>query len=92
MYKYTFIYLVAMHWFTTFIKLSFSRAAATLSLSASCLFTECSALCVPGLISTLTLNVDGKHLSSFTLMDKPIKVAMLQCGIVGVKSTLTNLF
>lgn len=76
-----------MHWFITLIRCKFSKAAATLSLSASCLLTACSEACVPGLTSTLTLNLDGKHRNSFTRMDKPINVAMLQCGIVGVYRT-----
>lgn len=70
---------MAMHWFITFIKLLFSRAAATLSLSASCLFTAISEVCVPGVISTVTLNRGGNDRNSFTLIDKPINVAMLSC-------------
>lgn len=75
----------------TVIKLLFSKAAATRSLSASCLFTADSDECVPGVISTVTLNRGGSDRSSLTRIDKPINVAMLQCGIVGVKLTKTSL-
>lgn len=81
----------AMHWFITVIKLLFSSAAATRSLSANCLFTAISDECVPGVISTVTLNRGGSDRSNFTRIDKPINVAMLQCGIVGVKLTKTSL-
>ena len=37
----------------------------------------------------ITLNLGGRDLNSFTLIDRPIRVAMLQCGIVGVKTTIT---
>ena len=37
----------------------------------------------------ITLNLGGRDLNSFTLIDRPIRVAMLQCGIVGVKTTFT---
>lgn len=84
------MHYVAIHWFITLIKCVFSRAAATLSLSANCLFTEFSDACVPGFTSTLTLNLDGKHLNSFTRIDNPINVAILQCGIVGVYNTLIS--
>lgn len=83
---------MAMHWLITFIRLLFSKAAATRSLSANCLFTATSDVCVPGVISTVTLKRGGNDLNSFTLIDSPIRVAMLQCGIVGVKLTNTSLF
>lgn len=79
------------HWFTTSNKWEFSKAAATRSLSASCLLTACSEACVPGVIWTSILNLSGSDLISFTFMDRPISVAMLQCGIVGVNSTATVL-
>lgn len=81
-----------MHWLMTVIRLLFSRAAATLSLSANCLLTATSDECVPGVISTVTLKRGGRDLSSLTRIDSPISVAMLQCGIVGVKFTNTSLF
>lgn len=37
----------------------------------------------------LTLKRWGRDRRSLTLMDKPIRVAMLQCGMVGVKATAT---
>lgn len=76
---------VAIHWFITSIRCLFSRAAATRSLSASCLLTANSEECVPGVISTTTLNRGGRARSSLTRIDNPISVAMLQWGIVGVK-------
>lgn len=76
----------------TFRRNLFSNAAATLSLSASCLLTAPSAMCVPGVMVTLTLNLDGIVLRSCVLMERPISVAMLQWGIVGVNLTLTSLF
>ena len=66
---------------------AFSKAAATRSLSANCLLTASSLAWVPGAIVTSTLNLGGKDLKSLTRIDKPIIVAMLQCGIVGVKAT-----
>lgn len=81
-----------MHWFITSIRFLFSKAAATRSLSASCLLTALSDACVPGVISTVTLNRGGSDLSNFTRIDSPIRVAILQCGIVGVKLTNTSLF
>lgn len=74
-----------MHWFITSARFGFSRAAATLSLSASCLLTAASDACVPGVISTVTLNRGGKDRMSLTRIESPIKVAIEQCGIVGVK-------
>lgn len=37
----------------------------------------------------LTLKRGGRDRRSFTLMDSPISVAILQCGIVGVNSMPT---
>jgi uncharacterized membrane protein YjjB (DUF3815 family) len=42
-------------------------------------------------ILTSTLNLEGKLRSNLTLIDKPMRVAMLQCGIVGVNSIITLL-
>lgn len=138
--------LVDRHWLTTSRSDEFSRAAATLSLSASCLFTEhvetqnntniqkpsvwgkdvpfllslpaSSEAWVPGVMWTSiwaetkhknhnvfhmnscvkeqsthspTLNLSGRERSSFTLIDRPMSVAMLQWGMVGVNATLTML-
>ena len=45
---------------------AFSKAAATRSLSASCLLTAVSLACVPGAIVTSTLNLGGNDLNNFT--------------------------
>lgn len=74
---------------STAIKLSFSQAAATLSLSFNCLFTWSAVLCVPSLILTSSLNRGGSACSKRTLIPKPITVARLQWVIVGVISTNT---
>lgn len=73
-----------MHWLMTSARCLFSSAAATRSLSASCLLTASSEACVPGVISTVTLKRGGSDRSSFTRMESPINVAIEQCGIVGV--------
>lgn len=39
----------------------------------------------------LTLKRWGRDRRSLTLMDSPMRVAMLQCGMVGVKATATVL-
>lgn len=62
----------------------FSRAAATLSLSLSCLFTANSDACVPGVIIISILNLSGRERNNFTRMHSPINVAIEQWGIVGV--------
>ena len=46
--------------------------------------------CVPGVMARLTLNLRGKERISLTEMDKPISVAIEQCGIVGVKVTFIS--
>lgn len=56
------------------------------------LLSECHpSLLLSRVILPLTLNLSGSDLISFTFMDRPISVAMLQCGIVGVNSTATVL-
>mmetsp|Transcript_9211 Transcript_9211/g.27667 ORF Transcript_9211/g.27667 Transcript_9211/m.27667 type:complete len:215 (+) Transcript_9211:392-1036(+) len=70
-------------------RLGFSRAAATRSLSFSCLFTAASLACPPGLTAMSTLKRGGRARSSFTRMHSPIRVAMLQCCTVGVNWTCT---
>lgn len=89
--KHSELNYTAMHWLITSIRCEFSKAAATLSLSANCLLTACSDEWVPGVISTVTLNRGGNDLNNFTRMDNPISVAIEQCGIVGVKLTLISL-
>ena len=71
------------------ISVPFSRAAATRSLSANCLFTSSAVLCVPSLIRTSTRNRGGSDCSSLTRTPSPITVARLQCVIVGVIRTVT---
>lgn len=71
------------------IKVPFSRAAATLSLSANCLLTSSAVLWVPSLIRTSTRNRGGSDCSNRTRTPKPITVAKLQWVIVGVISTET---
>ena len=72
------------HWLTTSIRLLFSSAADTLSLSAICLLTAASDACDPGDIFTSTLNLGGNDRNRQTLMDSPINVAIEQWGMVGV--------
>jgi hypothetical protein len=71
------------------INVPFSSAAATLSLSPSCLLTSSAVLCVPSLIRTSTRNLGGSDCSSRTRTPRPITVARLQCVIVGVMRTVT---
>lgn len=60
------------------INVPFSRAAATLSLSPSCLLTCSAVLCVPSLILTSTLNLGGKACSRRTRTPRPMTVASEQ--------------
>ena len=71
------------------INAGFSNAAATRSLSLSCLFTASSEACDPGFKTISILNLCGRDLSNLTLMQSPIKVAIEQCSTVGVNSTAT---
>lgn len=71
------------------INVAFSPAAATLSLSASCLLTSSAVVCVPSFIRTSILNRGGKLCSNRTRTPSPMTVARLQCVIVGVTSTVT---
>ena len=71
------------------ISVPFSKAAVTRSLSASCLFTSSSVLCVPFLIRTSTRKRGGSDCSRRTRTPSPITVARLQCVIVGVIRTVT---
>lgn len=68
---------------------SFSSAAATRSLSASCLLTAASVLCVPSLMRTSTRNRGGRACSRRTRTPSPMTVARLQWVMVGVTSTST---
>lgn len=70
-------------------KLGFSNAAATLSLSFSCLFTAASEACDPGDNAISILNLGGSTRRSLTRIHRPISVAMLQCSTVGVNWTRT---
>ena len=115
------------------IRLGFSSAAATRSLSFSCLLTASSVECVPGVTNMSnynqgmtnscqyckevipvshiwhvytydvcmyiygvcmakkrTLKRGGRTRSSFTLMHRPMSVAMVQCCTVGVNWTLVT--
>lgn len=45
----------------------------------------------PGAKFKLTLKRWGRDRRSLTLMERPIRVAILQCGMVGVKATATVL-
>lgn len=71
------------------ISVPFSNAAATRSLSASCLLTSSAVLCVPSLMRASTRNRGGSDCSSRTRTPRPMTVAKLQCVIVGVMSTVT---
>lgn len=73
----------------TCIKAPFSNAAATRSLSPSCLFTSSPVLCVPSLMRTSTRKRGGRDCSNRTRTPSPITVAKLQCVMVGVISTVT---
>ena len=67
----------------------FSNAAATLSLSPSCLLTCSAVLCVPSLIRTSTLKRGGRACSSRTRTPRPITVAREQWVMVGVIRTVS---
>ena len=58
--------------FTTLKRCAFSRAAVTLSLSASCSLTSSSWLCVPGVILTLILKRSESERMSLVVIDRPI--------------------
>lgn len=73
------------------IKVLFSSAAATLSLSPSCLFTCSSVLCVPFFTRTSMRKRGGRACSRRTLTPRPMTVAREQCVTVGVISTTTVL-
>lgn len=65
--------------------------AGVLSFSLHTLAPAASAECEPGDTATSTLNRGGMERSSLTRMQRPMSVAMLQCGMVGVKRTVTQL-
>ena len=71
------------------ISVPFSNAAATRSLSASCLLTSSAVVCVPSLIRTSVRKRGGRDCSRRTRTPSPITVAKLQCVIVGVMRTVT---
>lgn len=76
--------LFTRHWLTTSIRLLFSKAAETLSLSANCLLTASSDAWDPGEIITSTFKLGGKDLIRHTLIESPMSVAIEQWGMVGV--------
>jgi hypothetical protein len=82
---------VASIFLRTPINVPFSSAAATLSLSPSCLLTASSVLWVPFLMRTSIRKRGGKACSSRTRTPKPMTVASEQCVMVGVISTTTVL-
>ena len=71
------------------IRVPFSNAAATLSLSPSCRLTCSAVLCVPSLILTSTRNLGGRACSSLTRTPKPMTVAREQWVMVGVMRTVS---
>lgn len=73
------------------MRVLFSRAAATLSLSANCLLTSSDVLWVPFFMRTSSLKRGGSACSSLTRTPKPITVARLQWVMVGVIKTVTVL-
>ena len=77
-----------MHSSTISLRLRFSMAAATLSLSLICLFTSPSIEWVPSFTKMSNLKFLCNVLSSFTLRQSPIRVASEQWGTVGVNCTL----
>ena len=77
------------HWLTTVRRWLFSRAAATLSLSASCLLTAASEAWLPGLMLTLTFHLSGRDLSSFTLIAKPRQTGNEQDEVFKAPTVLT---
>ena len=77
-----------MHASTMSLRLGFSMAAATLSLSLICLFTSSSMEWVPSETKMSSLNACWRVRSSFTLRQSPINVASEQWGTVGVNSIL----
>ncbi|KAI7360068.1 hypothetical protein KC320_g38 [Hortaea werneckii] len=76
---------------TTLTSDRFSIAAATRSLSPSCLLTSSAVLDVPSLIRTSIRNLGGRALTSRTLTPNPITVVREQAVVVGVIKTLTVL-
>lgn len=77
--------------FNTPISVPFSNAAATRSLSPSCLLTASSVLWVPFLMRTSMRKRGGRACSRRTRTPKPMTVASEQWVIVGVISTTTVL-
>ena len=69
----------------------FSIAAATLSLSPSCLFASFAVFDVPSLIRTSTRKRGGSACNKRTFTPSPMTVVSEQAEVVGVKSTVTVL-
>lgn len=76
---------------TTLTSDLFSIAAATRSLSPSCLLTSSAVLDVPSLMRTSTLKRGGSAWTNRTLTPNPMTVVKEQADVVGVINTLTVL-
>ena len=70
----------------------FSKAAATLSLSLICLFTSSAVACVPGETKMSSFSRGPISNVNFLRKQRPIVVAKLQWGTVGVNSIVTKHF
>lgn len=75
-------------WLITSRSLMFSIAAHTRYLSLICLLSYSSYKWEPFLTNTSFLYFWEMHLNSFNLMYSPMKLALEQLGIVGVKYTV----
>ena len=67
----------------------FSIAAATRSLSPSCLLTASAVVCVPSFRRTSIRKRGGRAFSKRTRTASPMTVPKLQWAVVGVSSTVT---
>ena len=76
---------------TTLISDLFSIAAATLSLSPSCLFTSFADVDVPSLMRTSTLMRGGSACTNRTSTPNPMTVVSEHAEVVGVRRTVTVL-
>ncbi len=73
----------------TLKRCEFSNAAATRSLSFNCLLTAFSLWCVLVEHECRLLKRSGSARRRRTRSERPIRVAILQCGMVGVNSRRT---
>lgn len=78
-------------WLTMLTRLRFSMAAATRSLSPSCLLASSAEELVPSLMRTSTRIRGGRALTRRTLTPRPMTVVNEQADVVGVMSTRTEL-